>query len=81
MPISIAQFRSSQLFTVVRNLTVDCILGVDCLMQHGTVIDCKHCCATMGGVEFPFMLNQVKVVLGTVHCTQLMMWLRLRKQL
>ena len=38
MPISITQFHSSQLFTVVRNLTVDCILGVDCLMQHGTVI-------------------------------------------
>ena len=45
-------------FTVVRNLTVDCILGVDCLMQHETVIDL--CCVTMGGVEFPFYAQPVQ---------------------
>ena len=67
MPISITQFRSSQLFTVVRNLTVDCILGVDCLMQHGTVIDCKRCCATMGGVEFSFYAQPVQS--STRDCT------------
>ena len=60
MPISITQFHSSQLFTVVRNLTVDCILGVDYLMQHETVIDCKRCCVTMGGVEFPFYAQPVQ---------------------
>ena len=60
MPISIAQFHYSQLFTVVRNLTVDCILGVDCLMWHGTVIDCKRCCAMMGGVEFSFYAQPVQ---------------------
>ena len=67
MPISIAQFHSSQLFTVVRNLTVDYILGVDCLMQHGTVIDCKHCCATMGGVELSFYAQPVQS--STRDCT------------
>ena len=60
MPISIAQFHSSQLFTVVCNLTVDCILGVDYFMQHGTVIDCKHCCATMGRLEFSFYAQPVQ---------------------
>ena len=59
LPIAIGDFQSTHLFTVVSNLTVDCILGADCLMQHGAVIDCNQCCLTISGVEVPFyMVNQ-----------------------
>jgi len=43
-------FQSNQLFMVVHNLTVDCILGADCLLQHSAVIDCKQQSITMKGV-------------------------------
>ena len=41
IPISIAEFTSTHRFIVAHNITVDCILGIDFLLQHGVVIDCK----------------------------------------
>lgn len=62
IPISINGFQSNQPFTVIHDLTVDCILGTvdcilgtDCLLKHGVVIDCKQHCITMSGVELPFL--------------------------
>ena len=34
LPIAIGHFNSTHLFTVVRNLTVECILGADYPIQH-----------------------------------------------
>ena len=55
LAITIAEFKSSHLFTVTGNITVYCILGFDFLLQHGTVIDCKNCCVMMDGVKIPFI--------------------------
>ena len=41
IPVTLGTFRAEQKFVVVRNLTVDCILGADFLMEHGAIIDCK----------------------------------------
>ena len=55
IPISIGKFNTSHLFTVALNVTVDCILGIDFLMQHGAVIDCKQKCVMMDGITLPFL--------------------------
>ena len=60
LPIAIGDFNSTHLFTVVRNLTVECILGADYLIQHGAVIDCNQCCLTVGGVQVPFYVHPVE---------------------
>ena len=60
LPIGIGHFNSTHLFTVVRNLTVECILGADYLIQHGAVIDCNQCCLTVGGVQVPFYAHPVE---------------------
>ena len=41
IPVTLGTFRAEQKFVVVHNLTVDCILGADFLMEHGAIIDCK----------------------------------------
>ena len=48
MPVSLGEFRAEQKFTVVQNLTVDCILGADFLVEHGAVIDCKASTLAVG---------------------------------
>ena len=55
IPISIGKFNTSHLFIVALNVTVDCILGIDFLMQHGAVIDCKQKCVMMDGITLPFL--------------------------
>ena len=34
-------------FVVARKLTVECLLGMDFLSQHGAVIDCSNCKLTL----------------------------------
>lgn len=41
----------------VHNLTVDCILGTDCLRKHGAVMDCKRLCVTMSRVELLILVQ------------------------
>ena len=60
LPIAIGHFNSTYLFTVIRNLTVECILGVDYLIQHGALIDCNQCCLTVDGVQVPFYAHPVE---------------------
>ena len=48
-------------FTVVRNLTVDCLLGADFLQHHGAVLDCCHNTLSLGKdckTIIPMDLNQ-----------------------
>ena len=59
LPVNMSGFQFNQLFTVVHSLTVDCILGADCLLQHQAIIDCKQHCVTMSGVKLPFLVQQV----------------------
>ena len=59
LPVNVSGFQFNQLFTVVHSLTVDCILGADCLLQHQAIIDCKQHCVTMSGVKLPFLVQQV----------------------
>ena len=46
--MSLGKFRAEQKFTVVQKLTVDCILGVDFLVEYGAVIDCKASTLAVG---------------------------------
>ena len=41
VPVSLGECRAEKKFTVVKNLTVACILGADFLLEHGAVIDCN----------------------------------------
>ena len=55
LPFIIGKFKCVHTFIVADNVTVDCILGADCLMHYGAVIDCKECTVTMGGIKFSFV--------------------------
>ena len=77
IPISINGFQFNQLFTMVHNLTVDCILGADCLLQHDAIIDCKRHCVTMSGVELPFLVQPVHHSDNKYICSRSMTLLRL----
>ena len=62
VPVSLGEFRAEQKFTVVRNLTVDCILGADFLVEHGAVIDCKASTLAVG------MNPRFKVPISVARC-------------
>ena len=42
LPVTIGKFKYVHTFIVADNITVDCILGADCLMRYGSVIECKE---------------------------------------
>lgn len=46
--VSLGSFSSEEEFTVIRNLTVDCLLGADFLKDHGAVMDCGSSTLTIG---------------------------------
>ena len=39
--VSLGSFCTKEEFTVIHNLTVDCLLGADFLKEHGAVMDCQ----------------------------------------
>ena len=41
MAVSLGSFTTEEEFTVIRNLTVDCLLGADFLKEHSAVMDCR----------------------------------------
>lgn len=65
IPITIGKFECVYTFNVADNLTVDCILGADCLMHYGAIIDCKEGAVTMGGIKFSFARQSAKATLDT----------------
>ena len=43
--VSLGSFSTGKEFTIIHNLTVDCLLGVNFLKKHGAVMD--HQCSTL----------------------------------
>ena len=41
LPIKLGERSWDQEFTVVKNLTISCLLGADFLIQHGAIVDCR----------------------------------------
>ena len=48
MAVSLGLFSTEEEFTVIRNLTVDCLLGADFLKEHGAVMDCQTSTLSIG---------------------------------
>ena len=48
MAVSLGLFSTEEEFTVIRNLTVDCLLGADFLKEHGAVMDCRTSTLSIG---------------------------------
>ena len=48
IPISLGKFGADNEFTVVKNLSVECILGADFLVRHDAVIDCRENTLALG---------------------------------
>ena len=48
MTVSLRSFNAEQEFTVIRNLTVECLLGADFLKEHGAVMDCRNSVLSLG---------------------------------
>ena len=46
--IHLSDFKVDHQFTVVHNLTVDCLLGADFLQHHGAVLDCCNNTLSLG---------------------------------
>ena len=51
IPVVLGEFRTEHRFTVVGNLSVECILGADFLVKHSAVIDCKANTLVLGKVR------------------------------
>ena len=48
IPVSLGKFGADHEFTVVKNLSVECILGADFLVRHDAVIDCRENTLALG---------------------------------
>ena len=48
IPISLGKFGADNEFTVVKNLSVECILGADFLVRYDAVIDCRENTLALG---------------------------------
>ena len=48
MAVSLGSFSTEEEFMVIRNLTVDCLLGADFLKEHGAVMDCRTSTLSIG---------------------------------
>ena len=46
--IQLGDFKVDHPFTVVHNLTVDCLLGADSLQKHDSILDCYNNTLTVG---------------------------------
>ena len=55
LPITVGSLEFEHEFTIVRNLTVDALLGVDFLTRHQATVDCVKGCLTLAAEEVPFI--------------------------
>ena len=53
--VTLASFRQSHDFLIVRNLSVGCLLGADFLLQHGAIVDCTKRKLSLPGGEIPII--------------------------
>ena len=63
--VSIGSFTCEHIFIVIRDLTVDCLLGADFLRKHGAVIDCKNSTLSLGKHVVPIHTGQQIMPLHT----------------
>ena len=56
IPVKIGIYHTEQVFTVVNNLTVDCLLEAEYLVTHEVIIDYKHSQVSIKGHKIPFTL-------------------------
>ena len=63
--VSIGSFTCEHTFIVIRDLTVDCLLGADFLKKHGAVIDCKNGTLLLGKHIVPIHTGQQIMPLHT----------------
>ena len=54
IPVTMGGFSTEQVFTVVKTLTVDCLLGSDFLISQEVLIDYKNGTVTLKGNVIPF---------------------------
>ena len=54
LPLTIGHVKCKQEFTIVHNLTVECLLGIDFLIGNQGTIDCVRKCLTLASEEIPF---------------------------
>ena len=55
LPVTVGSLEFEHEFTIVRNLTVDALLGVDFLTRHQATVDCVKGCLTLAAEEIPFI--------------------------
>ena len=55
LPITVGSLEFEHEFTVVHNLTVDALLGVDFHTRHRATFDCVKGCLTLAAEEVPFI--------------------------
>ena len=60
LTVSLGSFHSQYSFTVVRYLTVDCLLGADFLQDNGAVLDCRNSTLTLGKQK----RHNIPIILG-----------------
>lgn len=56
--VTIGNFHTEQVFTVVNTLTVDCLLGSDFLTAQEVIIDYKNGTVLIKGNDIPFTMNR-----------------------
>ena len=57
LPVRLKEFQWDQEFTVVKNLTVACLLGAEFLIKHGAIVDCKSGRLSLGQVHLPITMG------------------------
>ena len=65
--VTIGNFHTEQVFTVVNTLTVDCLLGSDFLISQAVIFDYKKCTVVIKGNKIPF--NMTNGIATTNHKT------------
>jgi transposase InsO family protein len=72
LAVSLGLFNTEEEFTVIRNLTVDCLLGADFLKEHGAVMDCRTSTLSIGKksrYDVPMFMAQQQTKCDSVAVT------------
>ena len=57
LPVKLGCFQQDQVFIVVRNLSVECLLGADFLVHSEAILDCKVGKLSLKGTEVPITMG------------------------
>eukprot|EP00731_Ephydatia_muelleri_P023705 Em0015g1288a len=66
LKVRLGSFKDEHEFTVVRELTVECLFGADFMEKNDVLIDCKRRCLQLGSsaIEVPFIDSPVRASSG-----------------